>query len=335
MRVRYNDGVLAADLEEKMAQQAQMDYTYSVVVPVYNEEDVLPELYRRLTAVMRSIGGPYEIIFVNDSSKDRTLDIIKDLNSKDSSIKVLTFSRNFGHQVALTAGMDHARGKAVILMDGDLQHPPELIPKMAEKWREGGEVIFTIRDDRGQYSWVMRSFMASFYFLLSKISKLNLQYGQSDFRLLDRKVVDVLKGLREEGRFLRGLTEWVGFRRCEVHFPLENRFAGASKWSFLKHIEFALDGIIGFSKTPLRIAVFSGAVVALLGFFEALRVIYLKVFCGIQLTGWPELIIAVLLLGGIQLITIGILGEYLGRVFEQGKQRPLYIVADKIGFIDQ
>lgn len=317
-----------------MAQQAHANYMYSIVIPVYNEEDVLPELYRRLTTVMKSMGEPYEIIFINDSSKDRTLEMIKDLNSKDPGIKVITFSRNFGHQVALTAGMDHAKGKAVILMDADLQHPPELIPKMAEKWKEGSEVVFTIRDDRGQYSWVMRSFMASFYFILSKISKLSLQYGQSDFRLLDRKVVDVLKSLREQNRFLRGLTEWVGFRQCEVHFPLEDRFAGASKWSFLKHIEFALDGIIGFSKTPLRIAIFSGAAIALLGFFEALRVIYLKVFCGMQLTGWPELIIAVLLLGGIQLITIGILGEYLGRVFEQGKERPLYIVADKVGFAD-
>ena len=318
-----------------MTQHSQADYTYSIVIPVYNEKEVLPELYRRLTAIMKSMGESYEIIFVNDSSKDRTLEMIKDLNSKDPGIKVITFSRNFGHQVALTAGIDHAKGKAVILMDADLQHPPELIPKMAEKWREGSEVVFTIRDDKKQYSWIMRSFMAAFYFLLGKISKLNLKYGQSDFRLLDRKVVDVLKGLREQSRFLRGLTEWVGFKQCEIHFPLEDRFAGASKWSFLKHVEFALDGIIGFSKTPLRIAIFSGAVIALLGFFEALRVIYLKVFCGMQLTGWPELIIAVLLLGGIQLITIGILGEYLGRVFEQGKERPLYIITDKVGFTDQ
>lgn len=317
-----------------MAQITKTNYTYSIVIPVYNEEEVLPELYRRLTIVMRSMGEPYEIILVNDSSKDRTLEMIKDLNSKDSCVKVITFSRNFGHQVALTAGIDHAKGRAVILMDADLQHPPELIPKMVEKWKEGSEVVFTIRDDSGQYSWVMRSFMASFYFILSKISKLDLQYGQSDFRLLDRKVVDVLKSLREQNRFLRGLTEWVGFKQCQVHFPLEDRFAGASKWSFLKHVEFALDGIIGFSKTPLRIAIFSGAAIALLGFFEALRVIYLKVFCGMQLTGWPELIIAVLLLGGIQLITIGILGEYLGRVFEQGKQRPLYIITDKVGFTD-
>lgn len=307
---------------------------YSIVIPVYDEEAVLAETYARLVAVMEGAGEPFEIIFVNDGSRDRSPEILRDLSGWDRRVKVLNFSRNFGHQVAMTAGMDHAGGEAVVLMDADLQHPPELIPRMIAKWKEGCEVVFTVRDDKESYSPFMRFLMASFYSLLRRVSKLDIRYGQSDFRLMDRKVVDVFRTMREEDRFLRGLTEWVGFRQCGVTYQLEKRSAGRSKWSITKHIELAVDGIVGFSKAPLRIAMFCGVVTACLGFIEALRVVYLKAFCGIALTGWPELIVAVLFLGGLQLMTIGILGEYVGRIFEQGKGRPLYIVREALGFED-
>jgi len=308
------------------------DIYISVVAPVYNEEEVLPEFYRRLTAVMESVGKPYEIILVNDGSRDRSLQIIKELNAKDRRVKAVDLSRNFGHQIALTAGIDHAAGQAVIVMDSDLQNPPELIPQMVALWREGYDVVNTVRNDAAVYSPTVRLMGASFYGLMKRVSGLNLAYGQSDFRLMDRKVVQALQTMREGSRFLRGLTEWAGFQQTAIPYELEKRFAGKSKYNLLKYLSFAIDGILSFSIVPLRMAVFLGLFVAAWGFAEGVFYICKKVFFGIPVPGWTELIVTLLFLGGLILVVLGVIGEYIGRIYEEVKQRPLYFVKEHVGF---
>lgn len=304
----------------------------SIVAPVYNEEDVLLEFYRRVTAIMETLGFPYEIVLVNDGSRDGSLELMKELHARDERVKAVDLSRNFGHQIALTAGIDHATGRAVIVMDSDLQNPPELIPQMIEKWQEGYHVINMVRDDTSVYSPVVRLMGASFYALMKRISGLDLAYGQSDFRLMDRKVVDALKTMREGGRFLRGLTEWAGFQQVEIPYKLEKRFAGKSKYNLLKYISFAIDGIISFSIIPLRLAIFLGMIVAMLGFIEGVWYVYRKIFYGIPVEGWTELIVTTLFLGGLILVVLGVIGEYIGRIYNEVKCRPLYLVRELVGF---
>jgi polyisoprenyl-phosphate glycosyltransferase len=304
----------------------------SIIIPIYNEEENLPELYRRLKAVAGGTEYAWETIFVNDGSRDRSLEILKDLAKTESTVKIISFSRNFGHQAAISAGIDHAGGDAVVVMDGDLQDPPELIPDLSAKWREGFEVVYAQRETREKESRLKILFAFCFYRLIKRITKIDIPVDAGDFRLLDRRVADALKRLPEKQRFLRGLVAWTGFRQVGVKFKRPERFAGEPKYSFRKSLDLALVGITSFSFVPLRLATYLGFLIAGLSFVYALYIIYLKFYTDQVIQGWTSLMVAVLFLGGIQLITLGILGEYVGRISEELKQRPSYIIKEKINF---
>lgn len=304
----------------------------SVVVPVYNEEGNIRPLYDRLSETLKALGLSYEIIMVDDGSSDRSAEIISELNKKDGRVKLLSFSKNFGHMIALSAGLDHASGNAVITLDADLQHPPALIPKLVEKWKSGAEVVNTLRKEtRG--AGVFKVLSADlFYRLLNKIARINLPPRAADYRLLDRKVVETLKQMKERARFLRGLISWVGFKQGSVEYEADPRFAGKTKYSVGRMFSFALDGITSFSSFPLRLSTYLGLTVAFLSFVYILYAVYIRLFTNRAIEGWTSVLVAVLFIGGVQLIFLGILGEYLGRVYEETKQRPLYIVRSKLGF---
>ena len=307
----------------------------SVVIPLYNEEEVVGETYKRTSSVLDSIKTPCEIIFVDDASADRTLEVLSGIAAMDKRVRVISFSRNFGHQAALTAGLDHARGDAVITMDGDLQHPPELIPELLGKWREGFEVVYTIREyDEGE-GFFKKATSSFFYSIINSLAQIRIPANAADFRLYDRKVVEGLKSLRERNRFLRGLSAWVGFRQTGVNYRAARRLAGTSKYSVRKMIRFAIDGITSFSIFPLKLSIYLGFVVSLLSFLYLIYVLYVRLIAGRGVPGWASTTIAMLFLGGVQLIAIGILGEYIGRIYEEIKARPPYIVTRKIGFPEE
>lgn len=306
------------------------EIVYSVVVPIFNEEEVLNELYKRLTTVMEKLDGKYEIIFVDDGSKDRSFQILKDLHQKNKKIKIIRFSRNFGHQIAITAGVDHALGKATIIIDADLQDPPELIPKLIEKWREGYEIVCAARKKREGESFFKRFTALLFYTLIRKISNIDILTEAGDFRLIDRKVVESLKNIRERNRFVRGLASWVGFKQTSIFYERKIRFAGETKYPLRKMVKFALDAIISFSYFPLRVATYLGFFISFLCLIDIIYITYLKIFTNKVLPGWSSLMITILFLGGVQLITIGIIGEYIGRIGEEVRNRPLYIVGEII-----
>lgn len=304
----------------------------SIVVPVYNEEANLEELYRRVTNVMQSINYKYEILFINDGSSDKSLSIMEYLNKIDKRIKAIDLSRNFGHEIAMTAGLDHATGDAVIIMDADLQNPPEKLPEMIALWNEGYEVVLTVREKNEDVGFVSRSASTLFYKILNKITDVKITENSSDFRLLDRKVVDVLRSMEERTRFLRGLIKWTGFRQTTVNFVAPKRFAGSTKYSFLKLLKLSLDGVTSFSTFPLKLATGFGFLVSFAGFIYALYAVYVKLFTNFTMPGWTSIIITVLVLSGVQLITIGIIGEYIGRIYDESKRRPLYVIAKEYGF---
>lgn len=304
----------------------------SIVVPVYNEEGNLQALYDRLGAVLKPLNLSYEIIMVDDGSADRSPAIIAELHKKDPRVKLIGFSKNFGHMIALSAGLDHASGNAVITMDADLQHPPQLIPELIKKWRSGAEVVNTLRKDT-KGAGIFKNISARFfYWLINRIAKIDLPANAADYRLLDRKVVEALKSVRERSRFLRGLIRWVGFRQESVEYEADPRFSGKTKYSFGRMISFALDGITSFSSFPLRLATYLGLAIALFSFLYILYAIYIRLFTSQAIAGWTSVLVAVLFIGGIQLIFLGVIGEYLSRVYEETKQRPLYIVSHKLGF---
>ena len=304
---------------------------YSIVIPLYEEEAVLPQLYERLAAVLEKLDGPAEIIFVVDGGQDRSFKIVKELRARDERVKGLKFSRNFGHQYALTAGLDHARGEAVIMMDGDLQHPPELIPMLVEKWRAGAQIVSTYRESTEGIGPLKRLTAALFYGLLNRFGNIRLSPNAADFRLIDRRVADRFSAIREQARFLRGLFAWVGFRQAVVPYKAEKRPAGRTKYSPKKMGRLALDGITSFSVAPLRVATVLGLIVSFLGFAYAVYALVVKLTGKAALTGWSSLIIVVLLLGGVQLITLGLLGEYIAKIYLEAKRRPLYIVDETVG----
>jgi len=304
-----------------------MPVTYSIVVPAYNEESVLPETYLRLTSVLERLDGPYELIFVNDGSQDGTLALLEDMHRKDPRVKVMDFSRNFGHQVAITAGMDYASGDAVVVIDADLQDPPEVILQFVEKWKEGHQIVYGVREKREGESLFKKTTASIFYRFLDKLTDINIPVDAGDFRLLDRKVVDVFKnGIREKNRFIRGLTSWVGFRQTGVLYARMPRVAGQTKYPFRKMLKFSVDAVVSFSNLPLKIATYIGFMVAGLSFLYMLYVIFLKFLSERPVQGWSSLIAVVLFLGGVQLIFLGIIGEYLARISDNVKQRPLYII---------
>jgi glycosyltransferase involved in cell wall biosynthesis len=304
----------------------------SLVIPVFNEADSLPELHRRLHQVLHAQGEPHEIILVNDGSSDRSLEVMKELRAEDKAVKILSLSRNMGHQAALTAGLDHANGQAVIVMDADLQHPPELIPRLVEKWREGFEIVYTIRE-RTEGAGLFKDTTASLYYrLLKSISQVDIQPGAADFRLMGRKSLTSFISMRERRRFLRGLVGWLGFRSTSVPYVAEKRFAGSPKYSLRSMTRFALTGILSFSTVPLRAAIYAGLGIALCSGLYALFAILTQLFTDRVTAGWASLIVVTLFLGSVQLIFLGILGEYIGTIMEEVKRRPLYVIEDRIGF---
>jgi len=304
--------------------------TYSIIIPVFNEEEVLPALKVALDAVLGGLDEPWEVIFVNDGSTDQTEELLGQICRKDGRYKAVHFSRNFGHQAALAAGFDHISGKAIIIMDADLQDPPELLPEFIAKWKEGYDVVYGIRKARSGESWLKKATAAGFYKSIGWFSKIDIPANVSDFRLLDRKVVEQLKRLGEQHLFWRGLIPWVGFRQIGVEFVRRPRAAGASHYPFKKMVKFALDGITSFSTQPLKLAAYVGTVIAGLSFALGVYAIIEKLVYGTSLQGWASLMTAIMFLGGVQLIMIGVLGTYLGRTYEESKKRPRYIVRNKV-----
>jgi len=304
---------------------------YSIVIPIYNEHETIPELHRRLSGVMNSLNESSEVIFVDDGSVDDSFRLLSDIHAKDSRFKILRFSRNFGHQMAISAGIDHASGDAVILMDGDLQDPPEIVPRFLSKWREGFEVVYAIRKKRKENIF-KRAAYASFYRILRVLSYLEIPLDSGDFCLMDKKVVTVIRDLRERSRFVRGLRTWAGFRQIGLEYERDARYAGDPKYTFTKLMKLAYDGLLSFSVVPLRMAVYAGFGFATCAFLGGLFIIYRKLVNEIDVVGWASTIVIMTFLGGLILMTLGVIGEYVGRIYDEVKQRPLYVVRDKLGF---
>ncbi|MGG2088705.1 glycosyltransferase family 2 protein [Priestia aryabhattai] len=302
---------------------------YSIVVPVYNEEEVIHETYRRLTEVMRSTKETYELLFVNDGSRDRTAEIIKEYSEQDPAVVLLDFARNFGHQIAITAGMDYARGEAVVVIDADLQDPPELILEMIEKWKQGFDVVYAKRTKRKGETYFKKQTAAMFYRFLRAMTDIDIPLDTGDFRLLDRKVCNQMNSIQEKNRFVRGLVSWVGFKQIAVEYERDERLAGESKYPLKKMLKLSMDGITSFSYKPLKLASYAGVTLSGIGFIYLFVVLYLKLFTGSTITGWSSLIVIQLFFSGIILIILGMIGEYIGRIYDETKNRPLYIVREK------
>jgi len=300
----------------------------SVVVPAYNEEEVLPEFHRRLAAAMEGIGLPWEVVYVNDGSRDGTLPLMLSLKAADPRVAVVNLSRNFGKEIALTAGLDHARGaEAIIVTDADLQDPPEVIADLVAAWREGFDVVYAQRRVREGETWFKRASAAGFYRVMQKIGgRVVLPKDTGDFRLMSRRSVDALLQLREQHRFMKGLFAWVGFPSRAVLYDRAPRAAGTTKWNYWKLWNLSIEGITGFTVAPLKIATYLGLVTALFALFYAGVIVFRTLVWGNPVAGYPSLMAVTLFLGGVQLTTLGIIGEYLGRVFNESKGRPLYIV---------
>jgi dolichol-phosphate mannosyltransferase len=305
----------------------------SVVAPVYDEEATLAEFHARLIAALDGLALDYEVVLVDDGSSDRTPELLASLASRDGRLRVITLSRNFGHQAAITAGLDHARGDVVITIDSDLQDPPELIPTMLERWRDGADVVYAVRTMRGGETRMKLATARWFYRLFSWMAQIELEPNAGDFRLLDRAALDALGRLRERGRFLRGMTVWIGFTQTAVSYEREARHAGETKYTLRRMARFAMDAISSFSNVPLQVASIFGFIVSFVAFLGIPVAIGLKI-AGEFVPGITTVLLAVLLLGGIQLITVGVIGEYLGRVYDEVKQRPLYVVRETLNVAD-
>jgi polyisoprenyl-phosphate glycosyltransferase len=302
---------------------------YSLVIPVYNEESTIPELYQRVSAVMDGLDGSSELILINDGSKDRTLELLRQLHDRDDRVVYLSLARNFGHQVAVTAGLNYVRGQAVIILDADLQDPPELIPEMLTLWRQGYHVIYAQRTKRLQESWFKRLCAYTFYRILKQLANVNIPTDTGDFCLMDRQVVDLLNQMPERNRYLRGLRSWVGFNQIALKFERDSRFAGEVKYTFTKSFALAVNGLVSFSSIPLRLSTYLGLISAAMAIVMAILVLYWRFFTpNSNLTGFATIAIAIFFLGAVQLISIGILGEYIGRIYEEVKNRPLYTIAE-------
>ena len=308
----------------------------SVVVPCVNEQEVLRETNRRLVTVLESLPMDFEIIYVDDGSSDFTPNILRELQAGDPRIRVVRFSRNFGHQMAITAGVEHASGDAALIIDGDLQDPPEVIVHFVEKWKEGYEVVYGVRTERDGES-VFKLWTAKyFYRCISKLSDTIIPLDTGDFRLMDRRVVDALLEMPERDRFVRGMVSWIGFSQIAVPYRRAPRVAGSTKFSLFKMMRFATDGIVSFSIVPLRLATWVGFIASGIAILGILIAVLERVFGVVGLVkGWTSLVIAVLFLGGVQLICMGIIGEYVGRIYGESKRRPLYVVRDRMGFGEQ
>ncbi len=306
----------------------------SVVVPVYNEEGCLEELHRRLTAVLREAVSSYEIVFVNDGSVDRSLAVLRDLYQRDAEhVRVVALSRNFGHEMASTAGLRYAQGQAAVLIDADLQDPPEVISQLVERWREGFDLVYAQRASRARETWLKRATSFLFYRIMRRMANLNLPRDTGDFRLMDRKVVDAFNRCNEHNRFVRGLICWVGFRQTGVKFHRDPRFAGSTKYNYFKLTRLAVDSIVAFSVVPLRLATLIGGVVGGLSFIVFLLVLLERLHGASPQRGYALLGTGVLFLGSIQIFLLGIIGEYIGRIYQETQRRPLFLVQEEMGIV--
>lgn len=300
--------------------------TLSIVVPAYNEATVLPEFHRRLGAVLDMMGVSSEIVYVNDGSQDGTTEIIQEFRNADDRVALVDLSRNFGKEIAMTAGLDHCHGDAAVIIDADLQDPPELIPDLMREWRQGWDVVYAVRTHRRGESWLKRATAAAFYRVIQTIGMVRIPPAAGDFRLLSRRAVAALQRLREHHRFMKGLFAWIGYAQTAVPYERDPRLAGTTKWNYWKLWNFALEGITSFTVMPLKIATYVGSLTAVGAFVYGLVIIFKTVVFGRDLPGYPSLMVTILFIGGIQLMALGVMGEYLGRVFNETKQRPLYFV---------
>lgn len=300
----------------------------SIVVPVYNEQEVLPEFHGRVTEVLGQIDMDAELVYVNDGSNDETLNILFGLHDNDNRVAVVNLSRNFGKEIALTAGLHHARGDAVVVIDADLQDPPELIPELIQEWKNGFDVVYARRTKRDQESVVKKVTAFSFYRIMQKVGDVKLPADTGDFRLLSRRAVNALNSLGEQHRFMKGLFAWIGYRQKAVFYRREPRHAGKTKWNYWRLWNLAIEGITSFTTAPLRIATYLGLITAAGAFAYGTYMIIRTLLFGNPVPGYPSLIVIVLFLGGVQLIAIGVLGEYIGRIFTETKRRPLYFLND-------
>lgn len=305
-----------------------MSITYSIIAPIFNEYENIPELYRRVSAVMDSTGEPWELILVDDGSSDGSTERIRELAAQDARVRPVIFARNFGHQIAVTAGLDYSRGQAVVIIDADLQDPPETILELIKKWKEGYEVVYAVRTEREGETWFKLFTASMFYRLIYRITDVKIPLDTGDFRLIDRKVVDVMNAMREKHRFLRGMSAWIGFRQIGVEYKRAARHAGVTKYPFRKMLKLALNAITSFSYFPLQVATYFGFVSAGLAILAIPIVAVLRLAGSHFFEGQTTTLISVLFLGGVQLISLGILGEYVGRIYDEVKGRPLYVVRE-------
>ena len=304
----------------------------SIVIPCYNEEEVIKTTHARLIAVLEKITADFELIYVDDGSRDRTAELLCQLQKSDSRVRVILLSRNFGHQMATTAGIEYSIGGAVVLIDADLQDPPELIQEMVEKWSQGYDVVYGVRSERiGESAFKLWTAKA-FYRLINYLSDVTIPLDTGDFRLMDRRVVKALSAMPERDRFLRGMVSWVGFRQIPLPYQRDKRLAGVSKYPFWKMVRFASDGILSFSLVPLRLAIWFGFCALALAFLGIIYALVVRLFTSNWQPGWALLFIGILSMGGVQLIFLGVIGEYIGRIYREEKRRPLYIVREHLGF---
>jgi dolichol-phosphate mannosyltransferase len=305
----------------------------SVVVPCYNEEQVIVETNRQLVATLEGLKElDFEIVYVDDGSRDRTAEILREIQTADRRARVVRLSRNFGHQLAVSAGLQHAAGDAVVIIDADLQDPPEVIHEMVARWRDGYQVVYGMRTDRpGETAFKLWT-AKLFYRLINRLSKVQIPLDVGDFRLLDRRVMDVLLSMPERDRFLRGMVSWIGFRQVAVMYRRAERRAGESKYPLLKMLQFAADGVMSFSLTPLRVALWVGFLSIGLAFAGILYALIIRLYTNDWVRGWTSIFTAVLFIGGAQLVTLGIIGEYIGRIYAEVKRRPLYVIEERLGF---
>jgi dolichol-phosphate mannosyltransferase len=319
---------MTPEIQRDPATASAVEPEISVVIPIFNEQPNLPQLFSRLTASLAACTPSYELVFVDDGSRDGSLDLIRRFQATDRRVRAISFSRNFGHQAALTAGIEHARGRAVILMDGDLQDPPEVLPELIARWREGFETVYTVKARRRE-RWSRRLLFWSFYRLIRLVSDIELPLDAGIFSLLDRRVVDALRSMPERNRYLSGLRAWSGFRQTAVMFERAARPDGAaSRQTSGRLTKLALDGIFSFSHIPIRLVSVSGVFVSIVTFLGAMTIVGIKLFTTLAIPGWASIMVTVAFLGGVQLITVGIVGEYVGRIYDEVKQRPMFFVRE-------
>lgn len=306
-----------------------MKKSITILIPAYNEEEVLDALYDRLATLADSVKNyRFEFLFVNDGSRDRTLEIIKSFAAKDKRVSYINLSRNFGKEIAMCAGIDHANNDAMVIIDADLQDPPELIPAMIKLWEEGYDDVYARRKSRNGETWFKKLTSKYFYKTLQRSTNIPIQYDTGDFRLLDRRCVDALKQMREHERYTKGMFSWIGFSKKEIAYVRDPRAAGQTKWNYWKLINLAIDGITTFTTAPLRLASVFGIVVSLAAFVYILYLVIRTLLYGTDLAGYPSMMAVILFLGGVQLLSLGVIGEYIGRIFNETKQRPLYLIEE-------